>query len=62
MTLRVSLMVCGLVAFKKNIEAAVPGLKRFLPMRRNRSRMPMETSPKSMPTGQGVSHLWQTVQ
>ncbi len=62
MTIRVSLIVWGLVAFKKNMEAAVPGLKRFLCMRRSRSRMPMETSPKSMPTGQGDSHLWQTVQ
>jgi hypothetical protein len=40
----------------------VPALKRFLPMRRSRSRMAMETSPKSMFTGHGVTHLWHTVQ
>src|SRR5580698_7425350 len=62
MTFRVSLMVSGFVAFKKNMDAAVPGLQRFLPIRRSRSRMAMETSPKSMSTGQGDSHLWQTVQ
>ena len=55
-------MVSGFVAFRKNIDAAVPGLKRFLPMRRSRSRIAIDTSPKSMSTGQGVSHLWQTVQ
>jgi hypothetical protein len=57
MTLRVSLMVSGFVALRKNMDATVPGLKRFLPMRRNRSRSAMETSPKSMSTGQGDSHL-----
>ena len=62
MTLRASLMVCGFVAFKKNIAAAVPRLKRFFPMRRSTSRISMDTSPKSMSTGHGVAQLWQTVQ
>src|SRR5450830_142867 len=55
-------MVAGSVAFKKNIAAVVPGLKDFLPILRNRLRMFMETSPKSISTGHGVTHLWQTVQ
>ena len=55
-------MVSGFVAFRNAIEAALPALKRFLPMRRSRSRIAMVTSPKSMSTGQGFSHLWHTVQ
>ena len=55
-------MVAGSVAFKKNIDAAVPGLKDFLSILRSRLRMFIETSPKSMLTGHGVTHLWQTVQ
>ena len=62
MTLRARLIVLGLVAFRKNIEAAVPGLKRFWPILRSRLRIAIETSPKSMSTGQGVAHLWQMVQ
>eukprot|EP00952_Eustigmatos_sp_NYUAD-ZCMA_P000835 3521-Eustigmatos_ZCMA.PRE.1 len=42
--------------------AALPGLKLFCPILRSRLRMFMLTSPKSMSTGQGVRHLWQTVQ
>jgi hypothetical protein len=57
MTLRVSLIVSGLVAFKKNIDAAVPALKRFLPMRPSRLRIAIDTSPKSILTGHGVTHL-----
>ena len=60
--LRSSVIFSGLVAFRNAIEAAAPGLKRFLPMRRSRSRIAIETSPKSMSTGQGFSHLWHTVQ
>ena len=41
------------MAFRKNIDAAVPGLKRFFPMRRSQSRIIIDTSPKSMSTGQG---------
>ena len=55
-------MVSGLVALRKNIAAALPGLKLFLPILRNRLRMFIDTSPKSMSTGQGARHLWQTVQ
>ncbi len=62
MTLRVMLMVCGLVAFRKNIAAAVPGLNFFWPILRSRLRMFIDTSPKSILTGHGVTHLWQTVQ
>src|ERR1700741_2943153 len=55
-------MVTGSVAFRKNIEAAVPGLKLFLSILRRRLRMFMDTSPKSIFTGHGVTHLWHTVQ
>jgi hypothetical protein len=34
----------------------------FLPILRSRLRMFIDTSPKSIFTGQGVAHLWQTVQ
>ncbi len=62
MPVRMSLMVSGLVAFRKNIAAALPGRKLFCPILRNRLRMFMVTSPKSMLTGQGFRHLWHTVQ
>ncbi len=57
-----SLIVVGSVALRKNIAAAVPGLNFFLPSRRSRLRIAIETSPKSMSTGHGLSHLWHTVQ
>src|SRR5580692_1783466 len=55
-------MVCGLVALRKNMPAAEPGLNFFLPILRSRLRMFIVTSPKSIFTGHGVTHLWQTVQ
>src|ERR1035438_6723589 len=58
MSFRVALMVSGFVAFKKNSAAAAPALKRFLPMRRSKSRIAIDTLPKSISTGQGVRHLW----
>src|SRR6478672_5479885 len=61
-TWRVALMVAGSVALRKNIQAAVPGLKDFLSILRSRVRMFIDTSPKSILTGQGVTHLWHTVQ
>ena len=60
--LRASLIVAGSVALRKNIAAAVPGLNFFLPCWRSRLRIAIDTSPKSMSTGHGFSHLWQTVQ
>ena len=57
-----SLIVAGSVAFRKNIAAAVPALNFFRPSRRSRLRIAIDTSPKSMSTGQGFRHLWQTVQ
>ncbi len=42
--------------------AALPGRKVFWPILRSRLRMFMDTSPKSMSTGHGERHLWQTVQ
>jgi len=62
MSLRVSLIVPGSFVFRKNMAADFAGLTPWLPRRRSTSRMAIETSPKSMSTGQGVSHLWQTVQ
>ena len=59
---RTSLIVCGLVALRKNIAAALPGRRRFLPILRSRLRMFMLTSPKSMSTGHAGRHLWHTVQ
>src|SRR5450830_237886 len=59
---RAALMVVGSVAFRKNMAAALAGLKLFLSILRSRLRMFIDTSPKSMLTGQGVTHLWQTVQ
>ena len=55
-------MVAGSVAFKNNIEAAEPALNDFCPILRNKLRIFIDTSPKSISTGQGVKHLWQTVQ
>ena len=60
--LRTSLMVCGLVALSINMAAALPGRKLFCPILRSRLRIAIETSPKSIFTGQGDKHLWQTVQ
>src|ERR1035437_5701310 len=56
------LMVAGSLAFKKNIITAEPGLNDFLPILRTGLRMFIETSPKSISTGHGARHLWQTVQ
>src|SRR5260370_349285 len=41
-------MVSGFVAFRKNMPAAVPGLKRFLPMRRSKSRIAIDFGEVSM--------------
>ena len=54
MALRVALMVAGSFALRKNMALAVPGLNDLRPMRRSSARMFMDTSPKSMSTGQGV--------
>jgi len=62
MVVRKNLMVAGSFAFKNNIPAAVPGLNCFLPCSRKKFRILIETSPKSISTGQGFRHLWQTVQ
>lgn len=59
---RASLMVSGLVALSMNIAAALPGRKLFWPILRSRLRIFIVTSPKSIFTGQGEAHLWQTVQ
>ena len=45
-----------------SIEANVPMFTRRLRLRRRKLRIATETSPKSMSTGHGVTHLWQTVQ
>ena len=42
--------------------ALEPKLNFFLPILRNKLRMFIVTSPKSILTGHGVKHLWQTVQ
>ena len=59
---RMTLIVSGLVALRKNIAAALAGRKLFWPILRSRLRMFIDTSPKSMSTGHGATHLWQTVQ
>ena len=59
---RMSLMVCGWVALRNGMAAALPGRKLFLPILRSRLRMFMVTSPKSIFTGHGLRHLWHTVQ
>ena len=48
--------------FRYSIEVAAIGLNFFLPCLRKKLRIAIETSPKSMLTGQGFRHLWQTVQ
>ena len=60
--IRISLMVSGLVALRNIIAILLAGLKRFFPILRSRLRMFIDTSPKSMSTGHGLRHLWQTVQ
>ena len=55
-------MVSGLVAFKNIIAMRLTGRRLFLPILRSRLRMFIDTSPKSMLTGQGLRHLWHTVQ
>ena len=62
MALRASLMVSGRVALSMNIAAAPAGRKLLRPILRSRLRMFIDTSPKSILTGQGERHLWQTVQ
>src|SRR3569833_2522537 len=62
MVLRISLMVEGSVTFKKASDARVPTLGWRWPRSFRILRMRIDTSPKSMSTGHGVSHLWQTVQ
>jgi len=42
--------------------ALVPMATFFLPWARRKLRMAIETSPKSMSTGQGFTQRWQTVQ
>ena len=55
-------MACGLVMPMNADCSACAGRKLFLPILRNRLRMFIDTSPKSMSTGQGLKHLWHTVQ
>src|SRR3989338_53805 len=55
-------MVAGSVALRNSIEADETGLNFFLPCLRNKLRMATDTSPKSILTGQGFRHRWQTVQ
>ena len=62
MPTRSSLMVSGFVAFRNIIASLLPGRKLFLPILPSRLRMFIDTSPKSMSTGHGLRHLWQTVQ
>src|SRR3569832_295159 len=62
LVLRICLMVEGSVTFKKAIDARVPTLVWRWPRSFRILRMRIDTSPKSMSTGHGVSHLWQTVQ
>ena len=56
-TVLASLIVSGLDAFKKNIDALAPILNFFCPILRNKLRMFIVTSPKSIFTGHGVKHL-----
>ncbi len=62
MPARIALIVDGSVTVRNAIAAAVPGLNLRLPSRRSRLRIAIDTSPKSMSTGQGFTHLWHTVQ
>ena len=57
MTWRAALMVAGSLALRKNMADVVPGLKDFLSILRSKLRIFIETSPKSISTGQGVRHL-----
>ena len=57
MPIRMNLMVSGLVALRNIIATALPGRNVFLPILRSRLRMFMVTSPKSIFTGHGDSHL-----
>ena len=57
-----ALMRAGSVADRKVIASRVAGAVFFLPALRRKLRMAIDTSPKSMSTGQGFTHLWQTVQ
>ena len=59
---RMTLIVSGLVALRKIIAALLAGRKLRWPILRSRFLMFIETSPKSMSTGHGARHLWQTVQ
>src|SRR4051812_19071802 len=59
---RMNLIVSGFVAFNMNIAAMFAGRKLFCPILRSRLRMFIDTSPKSIFTGHGDAHLWQTVQ
>ena len=62
MAVRMNLMVSGLVALSMAMASLLPGRKLFLSILRSRLRIFMVTSPKSILTGQGLKHLWQTVQ
>ena len=62
MPVRMALIVVGSLMVRKAIAAALPGLNDFLPCFLSRLRILIDTSPKSMSTGQGFSHLWHTVQ
>src|SRR5678816_2722813 len=59
---RMTLIVSGLVALRKTIAALLAGRKLRCPIFLSRFRMFIETLPKSMSTGHGDRHLWQTVQ
>src|SRR5678816_3892925 len=60
MPIRMTLIVSGEVALRNIIAALLAGRNRFLPILRSRLRIAIETSPKSMSTGHGLRHLWQT--
>ena len=60
--LRMNLILCGLVALRNSMARALPGRKVFLPILRSKLRICIVTSPKSILTGQGLSHWWHTVQ
>src|SRR5512140_95973 len=62
MTLRSSLVAVGSVAPRYSMDSALTGLNFFLPCLRRKLRIAIDTSPKSISTGQGVTHLWHTVQ
>src|SRR4030067_1065697 len=55
-------MAVGSVALRNSIEVALTGLNFFLPCLRRKLRMKIDTSPKSISTGQGFLHLWHIVQ